>query len=302
MVRSGWLALLFISCLGCNSESGTAELVWGDRGVSDGAIVKPRAVAMDDADHLYLVDWTARIQGYDRDGKFLGHVWQTPDYANGRPSGLSIDRDGNILVSDSHYGCLRIYDKQGKLLRTIDGKSGSQPAQFGYISDAVQDQAGNFYVAEFGEHDRITKLSADGKFLCTWGSAGSAPGEFARIRALALNGGKLYVADSCNHRIQVFSLEGQYLRSWGTPGKAPGELKYPYDLAFSKKNPEHLYVVERENHRVQKFNTEGKSLGMWGSPGRGPGQLFSPWALCVDSRGAVHVVDTENHRVQRVRF
>jgi hypothetical protein len=53
---------------------------------------------------------------------------------------------------------------------------------------------------------------------------------------------------------------------------------------------------------VQKFTADGKSLGVWGGPGREPGQLHDPWALAVDSKGRVHIVDTENHRVQRIRF
>ena len=63
-----------------------------------------------------------------------------------------------------------------------------------------------------------------------------------------------------------------------------------------------LYVVEYGNNRVQKFTADGESLGCWGGPGHAPGQLHNPWALAIDSRGRVHVIDTENHRVQRIAF
>ena len=33
-----------------------------------------------------------------------------------------------------------------------------------------------------------------------------------------------------------------------------------------------------------------------------PGRLASPWAIAVDSKGRVHVVDSENDRVQRIEF
>jgi DNA-binding beta-propeller fold protein YncE len=288
---------------GCGGGHGEPELVWGRRGVQDGDLVKPRAAAIDAQDHLYLVDWTARIQVYDRDGHYLGPTWTTPDYRNGRPSGLSIDRDGNLLVSDSHYHCLRIYSPAGKLLRTLGGEAGTGPGQLSYVSDAVQDAEGNYYVAEFGESQRITKLDSEGHFVKCWGSAGSEPGQFARIRALALGpDGNLYAADACNHRIQVFTRDGQLVRLWGTPGTGPGELSYPYDLAFSPGPRPFLYVIEYGNNRVQKFTPEGESLGCWGGPGRGPGKLCSPWALVVDSRGRVHVIDSENDRVQRIDF
>jgi DNA-binding beta-propeller fold protein YncE len=294
------VALLALS--GCGGNRATPERVWGRRGVQGGDLVKPRAIAIDARDRLYIVDWTARIQVFDRDGSYLGHTWTPPDYRNGRPSGLSIDRDGNLLVSDSHYNCLRIYTPQGKLLRTLGGKAGTAPGELGYVSDAVQDRERYYYVAEFGDTQRITKLDPDGKFVTCWGAPGTEPGQFARIRALALGPDDyLYVADACNHRIQVFTRDGKLVRIWGRAGKEPGALSYPYDLAFSP-DGKHLYVVEYGNHRVQKFTPEGKSLGCWGGPGRGPGKLCSPWALAVDSRGRVHVLDSENDRVQRIAF
>jgi DNA-binding beta-propeller fold protein YncE len=293
-------ALLLLA--GCRDGTALPERVWGQRGVQGGQLVKPRAAAIDAQDRLYIVDWTARIQVFDRDGKYLGHTWTPPDYRNGRPSGLSIDRNGNLLVSDSHYSCLRIYTPEGKLLRTIGGNHGTEPGQLSYISDAVQDADGFFYVAEFGENQRISKLDVDGTFVKCWGAAGSEPGQFARIRALALGpDGNLYVADTCNHRIQVFTTDGQFVRTWGESGTEEGKLSYPYDLAFSPAG-RHLYVVEYGNQRVQKFTAAGEALGCWGGAGRAPGQLHNPWALVVDSRGRVHVIDSDNNRVQRIDF
>ena len=296
---------LLPSLIGCSGTRSRPEVVWGRKGVQNGDFVRPRAVAIDRNDHLYIVDFTARIQVYDRDGNYLGPTWTTPDYRNGRPSGLSIDRDGNLLVSDSHYHCLRIYSPDGRELRKIGGTAGTGPGEFGYVSDAVQDEDGFFYVAEFGENQRISKLDSDGNFVKCWGAGGSGPGEFARVRALTFRPNDpdhlLYCADACNHRIQVFTRDGQLVRMWGESGEEPGQLSYPYDLAFSPKG-DVLYVVEQGNCRVQKFTPEGQSLGCWGGRGIAPGQLQCPWALAVDSRGRVHVIDSENHRVQRIDF
>jgi hypothetical protein len=297
------LALAALGLAGCGDGHSRPDLVWGKRGVQGGQLVKPRAIAIDGADRLYLVDWTARIQVFDRNGKFLGKCWTTPDYRNGRPSGLSIDYQGNLVVSDSHYHCVRVYSPDGELLRTIGGTAGTEPGQLGYISDTLCDEAGFFYLAEFGENQRISKFSPDGKFVKCWGAPGSEPGQFARIRAMTLGpDGNLYLADACNHRIQVFTRDGELVRLWGTPGSGPGELSYPYDVAFSRGKRPSLYVIEYGNHRVQKFTPEGESLGCWGGPGCEPGQLRSPWALAVDSHGQVHVVDSENDRIQRIDF
>jgi sugar lactone lactonase YvrE len=288
------MCIVLTGCSGDMREE--PELVWGRRGVQRGDLVRPRAIAIDRQDRLYLVDFTGRIQVFNHDGQYLEHTWTTPDYRDGRPSGLSIDRDGNLLVSDSHYHCVRVYTPEGELLRTIGADLG-----LGYISDAVQDEDGHFYLAEFGEQQRITKLDDKGRLLQQWGSAGAEPGQFSRPRALALGpDGLLHVADACNHRIQVFTRDGEFVRAFGKPGTKAGELSYPYDLAFAPSRE--LYVIEYDNHRVQKFTKDGKSLGCWGGSGRTPGRLHNPWALAVDSQGRVHVVDTENHRVQRIRF
>src|SRR5262245_13344349 len=156
-VRRCLMVAALIGLAGCGGEAGLPELVWGRRGVRDGDLVRPRAAAIDSKDRLFIVDFTARIQVFDRDGNFLGPSWTTPDYRNGRPSGLSIDRDGNLLVSDSHYHCLRIYSPEGVELKKIGGEAGTGPGQLGYVSDATQDADGFYYIAEFGENSRITK-------------------------------------------------------------------------------------------------------------------------------------------------
>jgi DNA-binding beta-propeller fold protein YncE len=284
-----------------NSANGPPELVWGHRGQMPGDIVRPRAVAIDAEDRLYLVDFTARVQAYDLNGKHLGQTWTTPDFRNGRPSGLGIDNAGNLIVCDSHYHCVRIYQPNGELIRTLGGNSGTKPGEFGYVSDCVQDALGFYYISEFGTNDRITKLDADGKFVMCWGENGTEAGQFQRVRAIALGpDGNLYVADACNHRIQVFQRDGTFVKEIGKSGQGPGEFSYPYDIAFAPDGC--FYVSERGNQRVQKFHPDGVSAGTWGSGGRAPGQVADPWALVVDRFGRVHVVDTENHRVQRVKF
>ncbi len=181
--RCGRLALLALAAAlfaGCHGGRARPNLVWGKRGVQGGDLVKPRAIAIDASDRLYLVDWTARIQAFDRDGHFLGKCWTTPDYRNGRPSGLSIDNQGNLIVSDSHYHCIRTYSPDGELLRTFGGTKGDGPGELGYVADTIVDADGYYYVAEFYDTHRISKFTPDGKFIKSWGAPGSEPGQFAR--------------------------------------------------------------------------------------------------------------------------
>jgi DNA-binding beta-propeller fold protein YncE len=287
---------------GCDLEGGsTPDAVWGIHGTREGWLHKPRVAAFDAKDQLYIADLTDRIQAFDRDGKYL-HGWRTPALNVDGPSGLTVDRYGRILVADTHFYRVLVYSPEGEILFQIgDGVQGTEKGRFGYCTDVVIDKAGNFYVSEYGEFDRIQVFTSEGKWLRQWGGHGTAPGEFLRPRAMAIDDqDHIYVADSCNHRIQVFDTQGKLLNMWGSRGSKPGEMAFPYDICLG---PDHmLYVVEMAGGRVQKFTLDGKPMGTWGEPGRGPGQLNNPFALAVDSQGAVSVIDSNNHRVQRFRL
>ena len=304
---------LTAGCLG-NSvrQTGRLEKVWGRRGSLPGRLNKPRAITIDKNDHLYIVDVTPRIQVFTGDGEYL-RGWQPPEFANGKPSGLAFDNEGNLLVAHTHYFCIQTYTPEGKLLadRTIGGTHGVGPGQFGFVTDCLQDSQGNYYVAEYGEYDRIQKLTPDRKFIMQWGGHGNALGQFLRPQKMAIDKNDiLWVTDACNHRVQVFDARGseaKLIKSWGKHGKAPGELNYPYDILLDEAgwagdSNGHVYLCEFGNHRVQKFTLDGRFVGLWGTNGRREGELDQPWGITRDSKGRMFVLDSYNHRVQRFRL
>jgi DNA-binding beta-propeller fold protein YncE len=297
--------LILLARSGSYQGQGKVEAIWGRRGISKGRLQKPRAMAIDKDDNLYIVDMTARIQVFDREGNYL-RGWRTPISENGRPTGMTMDNDGNLLVADTHYFRMLVYTPEGELLndRILGGTLGQAPGEFGLVTDAIQDSQGNYYISEYGEYDRIQKFTQNGEFLFQWGGHGDGHAEFLRPQNMAIDeNDHIWVADACNHRIQVFDATGNeaiQLQCWGEEGTEPGQLKYPYDLAFDGKG--HIYVCEWGNHRVQKFTLDGQSVGIWGNIGREQGQLHNPWAMVRDSRGRLHILDTYNHRVQRIRL
>ncbi len=294
------LAILASGCDADRSSIGKLQAVWGRQGISDGRFQRPRAMAIDHDDHIYIVDMTARIQVFTPDGTFL-NKWQTPDHQFGKPTGLSIANDGNILVANTHYYEVLIYSPQGQLIKRLGGTKGEQPGEFGLVTHAVVDSHNNIYVSEYGEFDRVQKFSPRGEFILQWGGHGSEPGRFIRPQKMAVDAeDHIWVADACNHRIQVFDSQGKLLKTWGKEGSRPGELYYPYDLLLAPDGT--VYVCEFGNHRVQRFTRDGVSLGCWGSEGRQVGQLNNPWALVRDSRGLIYVLDTYNHRLQVVKM
>lgn len=295
-----------VIALGClppadlETTQGELGMIWGSRGEEPGKFLRPRAVTIDQQDQLYIVDYNARIQVLSGDGTFL-REWSTPTHEFGRPNGLAMGNDGNLLVADTHYHQVLFYSPEGELLkdRSIGGTKGPGPGEFSFVTDVVQDSEGNYYISETREQNRIQKFSPSGEYLLEWGQTGSSLGEFLRPQNLAIDDNDhIWVADACNHRIQVFDTQGELLRVWGSQGSAPGQLYYPYDLVLDRHG--HVFVCEYGNHRVQKFTLAGESLGTWGSHGRRPGQLNGPWAVILDSQDRLYVLDTENHRVQRI--
>jgi sugar lactone lactonase YvrE len=301
-----YLLLATVGCTGAgDGQPGQADLTWGRRGISDGRLQKPRAITIDPQDRLYIVDMTGRVQVFTTDGEFL-RSWRTPAIENGKPCGLAVDRQGHVLVADTHYFRVLFYTPDGQLLedKTIGGTPGHQPGQFNFVTDVVQDSHGNYYISEYGEYDRIQKFTADGQFVMQWGSHGAEPGQFARPQGLAIDDqDHIWVADACNHRLQVFDARGaeaQLIKIWGQQGAEPGQLSYPYGLVLDGEG--HVYVSEFGNHRVQKLTLDGDTRGCWGRPGRQTGELSRPWGLVLDSQNRIHALDTYNHRVQRLRL
>ena len=100
----------------------------GSTGTRAGWLHKPRVAAFDADDQLYIADLTDRIQVFDRDGKFLRH-WTMPALNVDGPSGLTVDREGRVLVADTHFYRVLIYSRYGELLKQIgDGVQGTSPA------------------------------------------------------------------------------------------------------------------------------------------------------------------------------
>lgn len=285
-------------------ELGVLEEIWGTQGSTPGLFQKPRAMAIDDKDRIYVVDKAARIQVFDRKGRFL-HGWMTPEWQFGKPTGLSFDNDGNLMVADTHYYRVLFYTPEGELLedKTIGGVEGLGPGEFSWVTDCVQDSKGNYYVSEYGELDRVQKFSPSGDYLWGWGGHGPELDEFKRPQNLAIDeDDNLWVVDACNHRVMVFDVSGdgpKLLKHWGELGSEPGKLRYPYDLVLDGK---YVYICEFGNHRVQKFTRDGELIGYWGSHGRDNGELHNPWAIVKDSKDRLHVLDTYNQRVQRIRL
>ena len=131
------------------------------------------------------------------------------------------------------------------------------------------------------------------------GRAGTGPGEFNRAEGICVDAqDRLYVADSCNHRIQIFSSDGKFIREYGKAGTGLGQLSYPYDIAVDAHGNQ--FVCEFGNSRIQVFDVNCQPVEIIGGAGAGPGKFNNPWGMALDSRGNLYVADALNHRVQKL--
>jgi DNA-binding beta-propeller fold protein YncE len=274
----------------------TVQII-GSRGTGLGQFNKPRSVAVDTQDNLYVVDMTGRVQKFSPSGQFL-LSWQMPQTDKGKPKGMCRDGGGNIVIIEPHYSRINHYSPKGKLVAQW-GENGTNFGQVFFPRAVGVNSHGDLYVSEYGVTERVQRFSSGGtRCLGTFGWAGDAPGNFNRPEGLGIDAqDRVYVADSCNHRIQIFSSEGKFLHAYGHAGAAPGQLSYPYDVQVDEAGRQ--YVCEFGNSRVQIFDPEGRSLEILGGPGPNPGQFSNPWSIALDSAGNLYVADSLNHRVQK---
>ncbi len=269
--------------------------VIGRRGTGPGSFQKPRSVAVDGEDNLFVVDMTGRVQKFSPDGHWL-LGWQLPDTTIGKAKGMATAPDGGILIVEPHYHRVNRFSPDGRLLAQW-GVQGTNAGQLWFPRAVAVAPGGDLFVSEYGRVERVQRFHADGAgFVRSFGSEGTEPGELNRAEGLGVDSeGNLYVADSCNHRVQVFAPDGRRLRGHGAPGQGRGEMSYPYDVRVDSAG--YQFVCEFGNSRVQVFDAQDRFVEFLGGPGSAPGRMHNPWSLCLDSRGNLYVADSLNHRV-----
>ncbi|HEY4365272.1 MAG TPA: peptidyl-alpha-hydroxyglycine alpha-amidating lyase family protein [Bryobacteraceae bacterium] len=189
---------------------------------------------------------------YDLSGKLL-NSWGSGLF--NFPHGFWIDKEGNVWITDAHAengkgNQVFKFTAQGKLLLTLGkaGVAGSGPDTFDEPSAVIVGSNGDIFVGDSHRpsgskttrNDRIVKFDKNGKFLKTWGTRGSAPGELKEPHSFALDSqGRLFVADRENNRIQIFDQEGRFLDQWTQFGRPSG-------LFITKDDT--LYVADSESY------------------------------------------------------
>jgi len=144
------------------------------------------------------------------------------------------------------------------------------------------------FVADLG-NDRVNVL--DPKTLKTIDVIGRD--ELHAPHDVALdNRGRLFVADTGNHRIvlyQIFGTKGKIVSIWNKGFSSPEGVTVGQDGA--------VYVTNVGHHNVMKF-VNGKLVKQVGGKGSAPSQFIRPHDVDFGPDDHLYIADSGNHRIQ----
>ena len=128
-------------------------------------------------------------------------------------------------------------------------------------------------------------------YRCKKSSDKKAPGELNNPRCMSIHykTGNIYIADECNHRVQVFSYNGDYLFMFSEKMNSPRGICVFQNTVF---------VTQCDGNCVNMYELEGKLMKSVGSNGNGEAQFNSPYGIDVSDRNHnIYVCDCSNNRV-----
>ena len=264
---------------------GVTTMFKGGRGTGKGEFDSPTGIAVDPNGNVLVADTdNGRIEKFSPNGTFVTRIGQVE-----APNGIAIDRAGNIYVAEvgsKHH--VRKLGPDGKFIAEwAPGLYGPRRIAIG-PDDSV-------YVVDSGRN-RIVKFSPDGQVIASWGSEGSANGQFRGLSSVAVDptSNKVYVADAMNGRIQVFDSDGKFLSKWSVPewGQSHGYE----DLAIDSKTGR-LFASSAHINSVFVFDLNGTRTGsLIPKP---PDKLEGPSALSL-ANGKLYIANMAGNRVSIV--
>ena len=196
-----------------------------------------------------------------------------------------VDRDSQQVMQFTHDGkqLLMAIGEEG--VAGADDRHFNQPTELAFLPD------GTFFVSDGDNGTRIVKFDRNGKFLLTFGTKGTGPGQFGSVHGLAVDARhRVYAVDRGKDRINIFDENGTFIEEW------PGFVS-PARILIT--NDQFAWVLDAGAHRVAKYDLNGKLLTYFGTPGTFPGAMATPHDFTVDPEGNLYVSNGYNHTVDK---
>ena len=182
---------------------------------TDPSIERPEGIAIDQArGKVYVADTSHskskihNVKIFDMQGKLIGTLGKGKGTAPGEflfPTYVTLDKDGNVYVTDTLNSRVQKFDPEGKYLRSF-GQRGNGWGMFDKPKGAALDSFGNVYVVDSG-WSNVQVFNQKGEMLIFFGGNGRNPGLLWAPTAIAIDASnKIYVADNLNHRVEVYKL------------------------------------------------------------------------------------------------
>jgi len=250
------------------------------------------------------------------------------------PAGVTVDNGGNLFITDSESFTIREISA-GQVTTpagtpSVSGSSDGRPGGFASPMGIVYSPADDFLVfTDRGNHLVRLRYPGDRQlgYVLTIGGLAGQPGmvdglfEVSRLSspsAIAADPrGKLYVADSGNHRIRRMTAVPDYIgyyeiatfagSSEGAADGATASALFRNPAGVAVDGEEIVYVADTGNHTIRKIENGVVTTlaGAAGSPGSADGygaaaRFNAPTAIVADARGNLYVCDTGNHTIRKV--
>ena len=258
----------------------------------------------------------SRLFQFDRSGKFVREIGKD-SYGFMVAAQVRVDAGDNIWVVDEMTTMVIKFDPRGRVAMLLGrkaenvnvparpgrgGNGAGQPTDlFDRPTDVAWDAAGNIFVADGLGNARVAKFDKSGKFVTSWGKKGTATGEFADVRGIAVDAqGNVYAADGGNKRIQVFDNDGKFKTAFNNVGnpqalcitKGPNQVLY-----VSNSNP--VSDIDRDGE-IFKVRLDGTMIGKFGRAGKLPKEFGTVNAIDCRDENTLYVGEIGNLRVQKL--
>jgi len=196
---------------------------------------------------LYASDWlNDRIHRVDLSDSSAVKQWSVA----GRPAGLSVNKEHNVVVACCGAHKLQEYTTHGTLVREIS----LQQAGVSYPWHAIQLSTSDYVVSRNTSPGAVSVVGVDGQVVCSYDqSKASNVGPMSGPRSLAVTqNDNILVADRSNNRI--LSLDSSLSSAHELALPVDNAIKSPFGL-FLDELRKRLYVGEIDGeYRVLVFD------------------------------------------------